>query len=67
VDFVLAAGGRIAAIEVKSGRAGPGHAGLAAFSARFGDLGPIRPLMVGGEGIDLERFLLEPPDRWTAA
>ena len=29
-------------------------------------LGPIRPLLVGGDGIALERFLLEPAERWVA-
>ncbi|MHB8959388.1 MAG: hypothetical protein ACYDAN_07155 [Candidatus Limnocylindrales bacterium] len=40
--------------------------GIAAFSAAFGGLGPIRPLLVGGDGIPIERFLLEPAERWVA-
>jgi len=65
VDFVLAGAGGLAAIEVKSGRAGTSQPGIAAFSRAFGGLGPIRPLLVGGDGIPLERFLLEPPERWV--
>ena len=34
--------------------------------AAFSGLGPIRPLLVGGDGIGLERFLLEPAERWVA-
>lgn len=66
VDFVLAGPGGFAAIEVKSGRARASLPGLLAFGTTFPNLGPIRPLLVGGGGIDLERFLLEPPDRWVA-
>lgn len=66
VDFVLAGPGGLAAIEVKSGRARPSQPGLLAFGATFTNLGPIRPLLVGSGGIDLERFLLEPADRWIA-
>jgi hypothetical protein len=51
-------------LEVKSGRAGASQPGIAAFSAAFAGLGPVRPLLVGGDGIALERFLLEPADRW---
>jgi predicted AAA+ superfamily ATPase len=66
VDFVLSGAGGLAAIEVKSGRAGPLQPGIAAFTAAFSGLGPIRPLLVGGDGIPLERFLLEPTERWVA-
>ncbi len=66
VDFVLSAHGRLAAIEVKSGRAVASQPGLAAFADAFSGLGPIRSLLVGGDGIDLERFLLEPPERWVS-
>jgi hypothetical protein len=64
VDFVLSGHGRLAAIEVKSGRAPASQPGIAAFTAAFSGLGPIRPLLVGGDGIPLERFLLEPAERW---
>ena len=66
VDFVLAGSGGLAAIEVKSGRAPAAQPGIAAFTAAFAGLGPIRPLLVGGDGIPLERFLLEPAARWVA-
>ena len=66
VDFVLGGPGGLAAIEVKSGRAPGSQPGIAAFTAAFGGLGPIRPLLVGGDGIPLERFLLEPGGRWVA-
>jgi predicted AAA+ superfamily ATPase len=66
VDFVLSGTGGLAAIEVKSGRAPAWHPGTAAFMAAFSGLGPIRPLLVGGDGIGLERFLLEPAERWVA-
>lgn len=66
VDFVLAGPGGLAAIEVKSGRVSASQPGLLAFSAAFVEHGPIRLLLVGGGGIDLERFLLEPANRWVA-
>ncbi len=66
VDFVLSGAGGLAAIEVKSGRAGIRQPGIAAFTAAFAGLGTIRPLLVGGDGIELERFLLEPAERWVA-
>jgi predicted AAA+ superfamily ATPase len=66
VDFVLSGAGGLAAVEVKSGRASAAQPGIAAFTAAFGGLGPVRPLLVGGDGIPLERFLLEPAERWVA-
>jgi len=65
VDFVLSGAGGIAAIEVKSGRAAASQPGIAAFRTAFAGLGPVRPLLVGGDGIAIERFLLEPADRWV--
>ena len=65
VDFVLRGAGGIAAIEVKSGRAPAAHPGTAAFRAAFGNLGPIRPILVGGDGVGLERFLVESAERWV--
>jgi uncharacterized protein len=65
VDFVLAGAGGLAAIEVKSGHAGASQPGIAAFTEAFKGLGRVRPLLVGGDGIDLERFLLEPANRWV--
>ena len=63
VDFVVKAGRTLAAIEVKSGRARDVPAGLAAFTDAFT---PARTLLVGGEGVPVEEFLLAPVRRWLA-
>ncbi len=66
VDFVVRAGPKVTAIEVKSGRARANQPGLHAFSRHFQ---PDRTLVVsgdeGGNGIALERFLEEPAGRWV--
>ena len=61
VDFVVRAGGSLAAIEVKSGRAADTLAGMSAFSQAFP---PTRKLLVGGDGIDVETFLSKPVGDW---
>jgi predicted AAA+ superfamily ATPase len=61
VDFVVRRRRKVAAIEVKSGRHRVATVGLDAFARRFG---PTRSIVVGQEGIALDRFLLEPPERW---
>lgn len=61
VDFVVRSGRRLAAIEVKSGRAREARAGLGAFAEAFGR---TRLLLVGGDGIPLEEFLREPVEHW---
>jgi predicted AAA+ superfamily ATPase len=61
VDFVVDAGGRLTAIEVKSGRAPTAHAGSAAFAAAFG---AARTLLVGGDGISIDAFLSRPVREW---
>ena len=61
VDFVVRAGNRLVAIEVKSGRAADTLAGMAAFSQAFR---PTRKLLVGGDGIDVETFLSKPVGDW---
>ncbi|QDU65103.1 ATP-binding protein [Engelhardtia mirabilis] len=61
VDFVVRAGRRVIAIEVKStttGRVGPG---AAAFTEAFK---PQRMLLVGGDGIALDDFLERPVSHW---
>lgn len=63
VDFVVKAGRRLAAIEVKSGRAPQAHRGTAAFAAAFK---PQRSLLVGGDGIELGDFLSQPALHWIA-
>jgi predicted AAA+ superfamily ATPase len=62
VDFVVRVGRRVIAVEVKSTRHRDMHPGLAAFAGSFL---PSRTLLVGGDGISIERFLLEPVTRWA--
>jgi uncharacterized protein len=62
VDFVVRAGRFVTAIEVKSGRRRDSLPGLAAFGAAFA---PGRSLLVGGDGIPLEDFLLAPAEHWV--
>lgn len=61
VDFVVRAGRRLLAIEVKSARAPTAHSGLASFVERFP---PARPLLVGGGGVPVEEFLARPVEDW---
>jgi hypothetical protein len=63
VDFVVRAGRIVVAIEVKSGRRRDSHPGLAAFSASFRT---TRKLLVGRDGIPVEKFLLEPVAHWVS-
>jgi predicted AAA+ superfamily ATPase len=63
VDFIVKAGRRLAAIEVKSGRAPQAHRGTAAFAAAFK---PQRSLLVGGDGIELGEFLSRPTLHWIS-
>jgi predicted AAA+ superfamily ATPase len=63
VDFVARAGRAITAIEVKSGRSRDTHPGLAAFAEAFK---PTRQLLVGGDGIPVEEFLLKSVRVWAA-
>lgn len=57
VDFVAKKGERLAAIEVKSGKVGKTE-GLAEFCKRYPG---TRPLVVGGQNLTVERFLMEEP------
>jgi len=61
VDFVVRAGRRVVAIEVKSTQAGRPGSGAGAFAAAFK---PQRTLLVGGDGIALEEFLDRPVTHW---
>jgi len=61
VDFVLQKGKTVAAIEVKSGRRPEALPGMEAFARIFK---PKRQLLVGGQGIKLEEFLLKPASHW---
>lgn len=60
VDFVVARGRDIWAIEVKSGRSGKAS-GLARFRNRYPD---ARALLVGGQGIPLEEFFSSNARKW---
>jgi len=61
VDFVVRAGRKLIAIEVKSGRAQNALAGMQAFNAAFK---PDRLLLVGADGIGVDEFLQMPVESW---
>ena len=61
VDFVVRAGKRLLAIEVKSGRRRDSLPGMATFANAFR---PDRTLLVGSDGIELEAFLSRPVMEW---
>ncbi|MBI2342296.1 MAG: ATP-binding protein [Deltaproteobacteria bacterium] len=54
VDFVVKHKGKLIAIEVKSGRRRDALSGMAAFAKLFK---PDRLLLIGGDGIPLDKFL----------
>lgn len=61
VDFVLARGNRLIAIEVKSSYRKPCFPGIEPFSKEF----PLeKKLLVGGDGIPLADFLKTPVESW---
>ncbi len=62
VDFVVRAKRNLIAIEVKSGVTRQGLPGLTAFERAFG---PARKLLVGGDGIPMEKFLSMPVQAWA--
>jgi predicted AAA+ superfamily ATPase len=64
VDYVVKAGRTVTAIEVKSGRVSEALPGMAAFAEAFK---PQRMLLVGGDGIAVEDFLLRPVEHWVKA
>jgi predicted AAA+ superfamily ATPase len=64
VDFVVRAGRRLVAIEVKSGRPKGSLAGTAAFVESFI---PQRTLLVGAGGIPVADFLDQPVEHWVKA
>lgn len=59
VDFVLEKGGRLAAIEVKSGRARDGIPGVGLFLKRHPS---ARAYLVGSGGMRLEEFFVTPAE-----
>jgi len=62
VDFVVKAGRRLTAIEVKSSRRRDSLRGMDAFAAEFG---PQRLLLVGSDGVSIEEFLSKPVMHWV--
>lgn len=60
VDFVVARGANIWAVEVKSGRKGK-MSGLNRFRLKYPE---AKPLIIGYTGIPLEKFFAEPADVW---
>lgn len=63
VDFVAVRGGKVTAIEVKSGKPRVGIPGIAAFQDAFA---PHRLLLVGDGGIGIADFLSRPASHWLA-
>ncbi len=61
VDFVIRRGGTVVAFEVKTGRLRNAVPALQAFSEAFN---PDRTILVGGDGVSIEEFLLRPVESW---
>jgi predicted AAA+ superfamily ATPase len=64
VDFIVKSGRFLTAIEVKSGSRRDKLPGMDAFNSAFH---PQRRLLVGADGISLEKFLSEPVSYWVGA
>lgn len=64
VDFVVRAGRRLVAIEVKSARPREALRGMDAFATSFH---PTRSLLVGEGGIGLDEFLRRPVSHWIGS
>lgn len=64
VDFIVKKGRAVLAIEVKSGRRREALPGLAAFLEAFPK---SRPLLVGADGVTVERFLARRVGEWSRA
>ena len=61
VDFVVRAGRRLVAVEVRTGRTTGSLPGISAFRKAFGS---VRTMLVGGDGIPLDQFLARPVGHW---
>lgn len=61
VDFIVKKGQKVLAIEVKSGRKSRSLGGMNAFLKKYPE---SKPLLVGGEGVDLDFFLSGTVCRW---
>jgi len=59
VDFILRKGNDILPVEVKSTLKKTGLPGIGAFAKKFGS---TRALLVGGQGLSIEQFLLTDPE-----
>jgi uncharacterized protein len=62
VDFVARVVLALTVIKAKSGRRSETNSALAAFAASFK---PTRELLVGGDGIPTDEFLLKPVCHWV--
>ncbi len=58
---MLHQGSKVVPIEVKSGRSRECLPGMEVFSKAYQ---PLRKLLVGGQGIDLDEFLGKPAAHW---
>ncbi|HOA12859.1 MAG TPA: ATP-binding protein [Myxococcota bacterium] len=63
VDYVLAGSGKIVAFEIKSTRRRAAVPGIDFFEKEFG---PVRKILVGGQGLPLEEFFTMEPADWLA-
>ena len=61
VDFVIVKGGKIALIEVKSGKKKESVPGVEKFSKKFN---VYKKLLIGRQGIPFDKFLLTDPQQW---
>jgi uncharacterized protein len=63
VDFVIRKNNRVTALEVKSGRHRDSLPGMERFNTAFH---PDRMLLIGGDGIPVQEFLMTPVEHWVA-
>ena len=63
MDFVVRKGKTLTAIEVKSQYKKSKLSGMAAFSSAFPS---VRKLLIGGDGIKIEKFLSKAPEHWIS-
>lgn len=64
VDFVIKSGRNLLGVEVKSGRKMTALSGLERFRTSFRK---AETMLVGGQGIEIEKFLSTPMLNWTAS
>ena len=61
VDFIMQRGPEVIALEVKSGKLKKGLSGLENFAKQFK---PTKLLLIGEQGISIEKFLSTPIENW---